>query len=115
MHNNDLDRASGIISSCVMEAANHMQKKNVKSRTHDTKSNQPKWWDNELAELKQYKYKCLHKFHKSNKTVDLETYLQSKRCFKNTCSAKKKEHDNKLICESLLIQSRAKVSLLIFK
>ena len=60
---------------------------------------QPKWWDKNLASLKKDKYMYLHIFHLSNNTYDLEMYLQSKRLFKNMCSVKRKEYDNKIVID----------------
>ena len=97
IENNEIDLATNLLSNCIIDASCNMQKQG--KSTHYKINSQPKWWDYSLKQLKINKYNYLHKFHQSNDTEDLEKYLQAKRSFKNACSEKKKEHNNKSINE----------------
>ena len=97
----NVEGANSLINECIVKASACMSysKSNFKHNLV-----QPQWWDNECNDLKIKKYSLLRKFHQSNSNCDLEDYLIIKNKFKNKCTSKRKDHNNKVI-DDLIVKA----------
>ena len=91
--NVNIDHALDILDKCISCAAEKIQSK--KFKTAKT-CEQPDWFDSECSKLKIEKYNRLHAFHSTGLQEDLNTYLESKRIFKNVCHLKKLKYNEKV-------------------
>ena len=89
----NIDDAIEKFIECITYAAEYVQPQNG-GNSNLRKVYQPPWWDKECTELKQNKYKKLNNFHNTGLEIDLNTYLDSKKIFKNACHMKKIILDN---------------------
>ena len=92
----NIDDAIEKFIECITYAAEYVQPQND-GNSNLRKVYQPPWWDKECTELKQNKYKKLNNFHNTGLEIDLNTYLDSKKIFKNACHMKKIRFDNQKV------------------
>ena len=92
---NNVDEANDLLLECIKLSAGEMQTKTNRNNGSKTEINpQPDWWDSDCENLNKMKFFYLHEFHKSNKTDDLNLFLETKKKFKSMCTIKKKAFDD---------------------